>query len=150
MPADIYKSYLQQQIAQYQTRSDAIVNQITELNNQQSELDTAIADAQNIIDFIDGGAEMPQLIAPSGFALTPGNTQVDIEWDNDPYADNYIIQRSVNSDFTGAATVYDDVWTATVTDVSLINDTVYYYRIKSQGAGFTDSAFVSDDATPHA
>ena len=125
-------------------------NQISELTAQQTVLTNQANAALEIIAFIDSGADIPQLIAPAGFSLTPGNTQVTIEWDNDRYATNYVIQRSTTvGDFGHAVVVYNDVWTATFVDVSLVNGTLYYYRIKSQAPGFLDSDYSTSSTTPH-
>ncbi|OVE77936.1 hypothetical protein BVX98_01675 [bacterium F11] len=72
---------------------------------------------------------------PTGFIATPGDHQMTLSWDSIsslPDLEGYWVERATSSDFTTVvilATV-PAIQTST-TDVSLANQTMYFYRIRS-------------------
>ncbi|QIX60889.1 hypothetical protein HER32_06735 [Hymenobacter sp. BT18] len=57
----------------------------------------------------------------------------------------YVLERSINSNFSGFVVAYTGPET-TIIDAGLTADTRYYYRVKSQAAGYQDSEYATTDA----
>lgn len=111
---------------------------------------------------VSGGGE-EQAAAPASLtAISKVATTADISWE-DASAENYVLERSTASDFSGSTEVYSGS-DLSFADTSLTNGTTYYYRVKAQVTGKADSdwvdgsvevvaltfwaAFEDDDATP--
>lgn len=93
-----------------------------------------------------------RLATPVDFIATPGNAEVELEWDIDPDAENYILDRATNSSFTSDL---EEVFNgfpltnpANVLDTGLTNGVLYYYRLKAQSAVYIDSNYATVSATP--
>jgi hypothetical protein len=65
-------------------------------------------------------------------------TTLTVSWSNPPSATSFTVQRSTNSSFTSPTTIYTG-GQQVFQDASLVENTVYYYRVKAEAAGFTDS-----------
>lgn len=87
------------------------------------------------------------LDAPANFVATPGDGEVDLDWDAVTGADNYIIERDTDINFGTATQIYSGAL-LTYNDATAVNDTQYYYRVKAQGDNYLDSAWSIDTATP--
>lgn len=90
---------------------------------------------------------LPTLDAVENFAAVAGDTIVDLTWDAVPNATNYVVERDTDINFGAATEVYDGPLLL-FGDTGLVNDTVYYYRIKAQATGYQDSEWVLLSATP--
>lgn len=89
-----------------------------------------------------GGGLLPQLDSPSPLiASNETSTTIDLSW-SDVSADNYILQRATQSDFSDAVQIYSGASTS-FGDTGLDSLTTYYYRVKSQKTGYSDSEYSS-------
>lgn len=82
------------------------------------------------------------LPAPTAIYLSEPAGDVVISWPSVVGATNYIVQRATASNFTGATQVYSGA-NLTHTDTTAAGATTYYYRVKAQRTGFTDSLWKS-------
>lgn len=91
-----------------------------------------------------GGSEaLPQATAPSPLiANSLDTTTANVSW-NDTGADNYILQRATQSDYSDATQVYSGN-NKSFDDTGLSIGTRYYYRVKGQEAGKSDSDWATD------
>lgn len=93
-------------------------------------------------------ANAATLAAPTGFLGTVNSaTQITLNWTKSAGATGYSIDRATAVDFsTGLVnTIVGDVALKVVT--GLTTGTHYWFRIKAQKAGFTDSAYALDNKT---
>src|SRR5690606_10747871 len=67
---------------------------------------------------------------------------VSLSWSSVDNATNYILQRATQSDYSDASQIYSGSNT-TFDDSGLTPDTTYYYRVKAQASGFTDSDYTN-------
>jgi len=83
---------------------------------------------------------------PTNFAIAKNANDFVLSWDDQPTtADNYIVERGLLFDYSDAAQVYSGA-TNGYTDVGFnANNEQYYYRVKAQNTGATDSAFANDN-----
>ncbi|HRS72274.1 MAG TPA: hypothetical protein P5175_10540 [Anaerohalosphaeraceae bacterium] len=87
--------------------------------------------------------------APTGLAVTGGNSQVDLAWNASPGAVSYAVKRSTvpGGPYT---TIIEGIMTLHYSDSTVVNGTRYYYVISasnSAGNESTNSAEMS--AVPH-
>lgn len=92
---------------------------------------------------------LPQLATPTAFVGTPGSLQAVLDWADVVSATNYIVDMATNSAFTGSTQIYSGA-TSAYTKTALTAATVYYFRVKAQAAGFTDSGYAYVNVTPTA
>lgn len=72
-----------------------------------------------------------QLATPTGFeALNLISTSIRLRWNNVTDADNYVLERGQQPDYSDAITVYSGS-NLTFDDTGLTTDTTYYYRVKA-------------------
>ena len=90
---------------------------------------------------------LPTLDAPGNFAAVAGDTIVDLSWDASVGADNYVVERDTDINFGTSTQIYSGPLLL-FGDTGLVNDTVYYYRIKAEGEGYIDSEWLLLTATP--
>ncbi|MFC7669307.1 hypothetical protein ACFQT0_19560 [Hymenobacter humi] len=79
---------------------------------------------------------------PTNFAASlTSSGAVSLAWSAGANATNYVLERATNSAFsTGLVTVYSGS-TTQYTDTTVGASTTYFYRVKSQAAGASDSAY---------
>jgi hypothetical protein len=81
--------------------------------------------------------------APSGFAATTGNAQVNLFWNASPGATNYNLMRSTING--GPYTTVASLVGTSYTDTSVVNGTTYYYVVSAVSApGYTLTAVATD------
>ena len=115
------------------------------------------ASSLNILSFFYDGKKILlnigniSVLIPPTLSLTPGDTEMVINWGAIPNATNYVIQRATDSGFTtGLTEVYNGAL-LTDTDTGLTNGTTYYYRGKAQGKGYIESPWsATESAAPTA
>lgn len=93
------------------------------------------------------------LSAPGTFAAATGaaSGQINLTWLAAANANNYVVDRATNVGFTAGVTL--GVYNGPLLlfgDTGLTPATAYFYRIRSQGPGYTDSAYATATATSHA
>lgn len=103
----------------------------------------------NILSFYYDGTKIylnignvSNLTAPT-LTLTPGDTEMQIDWSAITNADNYVIERATDSGFTTNLTEIYNGALLTYTNTGLTNGTTYYFRGKSQGSGYIESSWSS-------
>lgn len=93
-------------------------------------------------------SSIPQLAQPASFTATPaGTTQINLSWAAVTNATGYVVDRATNSGFTTGVSlaIYSGSGTS-YNNTGLSPSTTYYYRIRATAAGYTDSAYSTDDA----
>lgn len=81
------------------------------------------------------------LAAPGDFVVDAFDHEtIDLNWDASPDATNYILQRASSPYFTDAAEVFSGAATL-FGDTGLAAETTYWYRVKAEAPGFTNSAW---------
>lgn len=93
------------------------------------------------------------LSAPGSFAAATGaaSGQIALTWLAATNANNYVVDRATNVGFTTGVT--NGIYNGPLLlfgDSGLTPATAYFYRIRSQGPGYTDSAYATATATSHA
>lgn len=91
------------------------------------------------------------LSAPGSFSGSPSDGVVALTWDTVANATNYLVDAATDSGFTTnvRAGIYSGSGTS-FSDTELSNGTHYYYRVKAQASGFSDSSYSFTDSTPTA
>lgn len=88
---------------------------------------------------------------PAPAALTPtviSATEIDLVWSAVAGATNYILDRATNVGFTtGVSLAIFSGATLSFHNTGLTTATHYWYRVRAQKAGFTDSPFATGNAT---
>lgn len=84
--------------------------------------------------------------APASIGLDDQGSEIDITWPAVQGATNYVVQRSTAANFAGAIQIYSGA-NLTYTNTGVAAATTYYYRVKAQKSGFTDSAWTSGSIT---
>lgn len=87
----------------------------------------------------DSAVEIPIMIG-----LSLSQTSINLYWSSVD-ADNYVLQRDTDINFSNPIEVYSGS-DFSFENTGLTNSTTYYYRIKAQKSGFSDSAW-SDTVT---
>lgn len=86
-----------------------------------------------------------QLETPSPLvASNETDETIDLSW-LDVNADNYILERAEQSDYSDASEIYSGSETS-FQDSELAAATAYYYRVKAQKAGYSDSEYATTSA----
>ena len=95
--------------------------------------------------------------APTGLTATPGDGQVDLDWDDngEPDLDNYNVKRSVTlgGPYTTIAT---GVAASAYTDTTAVNDTTYFYVVTAvdnsgnESGNSNEASATPTDTTPPA
>ena len=67
--------------------------------------------------------------APSGVSAVDGDGVVDLDWDDDPLADSYVVYRSETAGVTTADTPVGTPTSSSFSDTSVVNGTIYYYAV---------------------
>ncbi len=96
---------------------------------------------------IDTSTDSPVLDTPTGFSLTPGDTEIAANCDDVTDATNYVWEIATDPLFT----VMYQSFTTTVSNktiTELTNGTLYHVRVKATASGFADSPYASGTATP--
>lgn len=88
----------------------------------------------------------PTMTAPTLYGTVLSATAVELNWEAIAKATNYIVQRSTASNFSGAVEIYNGALT-TYKNTGLTTATQYYFRVKAQATGYTDSAWTSINKT---
>ncbi|HUV75973.1 MAG TPA: fibronectin type III domain-containing protein, partial [Dehalococcoidales bacterium] len=94
----------------------------------------------------------PPPAAPTGLGATPGNTTVDLNWNDNLEGDldSYNVYRSLTSDSVYSK-ISDNVSTSDYTDTGLTNGTTYYYVVTAVDLGSNESDYSNEaSATPYA
>lgn len=87
-----------------------------------------------------------QLNAPENFMTTVvSDSAIDLEWDAVDDATNYRLQRSTDPTFRSNVTLIYTGSGTSYSDTGLSESTLYYYRIKAQASGISDSIFSFTD-----
>ncbi len=84
--------------------------------------------------------------APANLAATPGDGQVDLDWDNSAGAVNYNVYRGTGGNYYLEASPTSSSWT----DTSVINGTTYYYYVTAENAIGESGPSNTVSATPQA
>lgn len=85
---------------------------------------------------------------PTNIVASPGNAQVNLSWTPAPNAVSVKIERSTTGGGAGFSEIAAGVTTSTYQDTGRTNGQIYYYRLRSTGAG-GDSAYSAEvNATP--
>jgi hypothetical protein len=82
-------------------------------------------------------------------ATAASDTEIGLSWDAVDSADNYVVQRSAASNYAGATEIYSGA-DLSFDDTGLTAATHYYYRVKAQKDGYTDSDWTNSDETTDA
>lgn len=72
------------------------------------------------------------------FGTNSDPNEATLVWDAKDVTDGYILERSVNSNFSGAVEIYDGTSTSYI-DSGLADGVTYYYRLKAYITGLTES-----------
>jgi hypothetical protein len=90
------------------------------------------------------------VLGPTGFSATAVGTTANLSWlDNADNETGYVLQRSTNSNFTGATTINLDSDATSFTDTGLATDTTYHYRLQAtDGSVFSSYASGSASTQP--
>jgi len=96
------------------------------------------------LPFLRGNGGGQQLPTPTILAANIFDDQINLYWD-DLDADNYIVERSTNSDYSGATQIYTGTAT-TYQDTGLTAGVTYYYRVKASSTGYSDSDWGTTNA----
>ncbi len=75
---------------------------------------------------------IPDAPALYGISNPGGDDNYSVSWSPADLAESYILEESINSDFSDATQVYNGVGTST--DINSKDPTRYYYRVKSHNA----------------
>lgn len=92
---------------------------------------------------------LTQLATPGGFtAVHSGSTGMALNWSAVTSATGYVLQRATDVGFTvGVTTLVAGTNVLTFTDSGLTALTQYFYRVKAQASGFTDSNYATANDT---
>ncbi|VGO13288.1 Amylopullulanase [Pontiella desulfatans] len=91
------------------------------------------------VDVVD----LPSTNVPPQLAITPNNSRLTLNWDDDPnpiMLDHYDLYRSLTSnevDFALLASPVDSAYT----DLAVTNGVTYYYKAKAVGTNSVETAF---------
>jgi len=88
------------------------------------------------LGFTSGGGAV-SLPTPTILTANIFDDQINLYWD-DLDADNYIVERSTNFDYSGATQIYTGTST-NYQDTGLTSGVTYYYRVKASFTGYSDS-----------
>lgn len=88
------------------------------------------------------------LTPPTTFAGTPADTQVTLNWDAMTDADNYVVEMADDAEFTTNLTEIYSGSTNSYVKTELVNGTEYFFRVRQQRTGYSDSAWSTTNATP--
>lgn len=88
----------------------------------------------------------PVLSAPVNFLAAGFSGGTEITWDNDPAAENYLVERDTNNSFPAPVVAYNGPYIGMISNSGLSAGT-YYYRIKAQASGYADSTYSYSTAT---
>jgi hypothetical protein len=127
---------------------DAIlsVNQFEELPDGMIGMRTDYLQSLNL----GGGTALPKLIAPAPLIATAISvSQINLSWPAGQSATSYTLQRSINSNFSGAENIYVGALLA-FSNTGLAGNTQYYFRLKSSAQGYYDSDYTMASATTQA
>lgn len=90
------------------------------------------------------------LSAPTGLTATTAATDpewhstINVSWNAVPGATNYIVERDDNSGFTSPTQAYSGAST-NFSDTTRPDGDQFWYRVKAQASGYSDSPWSSDD-----
>lgn len=93
---------------------------------------------------VDG--ESDTLPTPTLNADPVSISQINLSWNNVSSGANYILQVDDNPSFTSPTNIYTGTGLS-FDHTGITKNTLYYYRIKAQKSGFTDSAYGTKSAT---
>lgn len=97
---------------------------------------------------IGDGAPALKLATPLLTLTVLGTTEIRASWNTVPHADYIILQWSAFADFSVILGTQNISYPTTQHDVDgLSENTIYYFRIKAVGAGYTDSDWGYANAT---
>src|SRR5690606_22892492 len=93
---------------------------------------------------------LPILAAPAMLTATEvTENSITWEWSSVVNATSYVLQRSTNSAFTGAIQIFSGS-DLTFQDTGLTDSTTYYYRVRAQASGYTESLWTTNSETTDA
>lgn len=119
------------------------VNQFEELPGGMIGVRTDYLQSLNL----GGGTALPKLIAPAPLTATAVSvSQINLTWPVGQSATSYTLQRSINSNFSGAENIYVGTLLA-FSNTGLAGSTQYYFRVKSSAQGYYDSDYTVASAT---
>ena len=122
------------------------VNQFEELPGGMIGVRTDYLQSLNL----GGGTALPKLIAPAPLTATAVSvSQINLTWPVGQSATSYTLQRSINSNFSGAENIYVGTLLA-FSNTGLAGSTQYYFRVKSSAQGYYDSDYTVASATTQA
>lgn len=99
---------------------------------------------------LGGGTTLPKLISPAPVTATAVSvSQINLTWPVGQSATSYTLQRSINSNFSGAENIYVGTLLA-FSNTGLAGSTQYYFRVKSSAQGYYDSDYTVASATTQA
>lgn len=84
---------------------------------------------------------------PTNFSIIKNGNNFDLSWDDQPVsADNYIVERGLLNDYSDATQIYSGATNSFIDVGTAANDERYYFRVKAQLTGQTDSGWAIDNA----
>ena len=91
----------------------------------------------------EGTIPLPQLDSPTSLSMVQDNNVFNISWDTVNNAATYQIDYSIDNQETWNSLINTAGLTASLVDC--VVGTIYYIRVKSQGAGYTDSNYSTEN-----
>lgn len=89
----------------------------------------------------------PKLATPGSLALTPDDTEIDLNWADVTNATSYTVERATDAGFVNKTLVYTGS-TSAFNDTGLTNGTTYYYRVRALAADYQSSDYATGSAVP--
>ena len=86
---------------------------------------------------------LPQLDSPTSLSMVQDNNVFNISWDTVNNAATYQIDYSIDNQETWNSLINSAGLTASLVD--FVVGSIYYIRVKSQGAGYTDSNYSTEN-----
>lgn len=87
--------------------------------------------------------EVPDLLPPTNLKTIAVNQEmIDLSWvDNEPDANEFVLEKSMNMDFSNKTVINIDTDVTTYSDTDVTKLITYFYRIKAVKSASTDSGY---------
>jgi len=101
------------------------------------------ADWKSLTDFVE---DDPTLAAPTLYKHVISATVIDLSWTAVLHGTNYVVEMDTDEEFGTAVEIYNGAL-GNLHKTGLTTATIYYFRVKAQATGYTDSDWTSVTAT---
>jgi hypothetical protein len=124
----------------FQSQINANTQAIEDLTEQNTQLTANVTQIDALLDVISANyPTIPALTATSNFVPTQtDSTTVSLTWFTITNAAGYIVEQSINADFSNSTEIYNSTGTTT-TATDLEPGVTYFFRVKGYADGYVDS-----------